>query len=76
VPTRRRCTPAPSVERLIPFDEAAALIGVIPKTLHRWVAAGVFPAPMRLGRKGKVTLRYRKSDLEAFFQKEAAHAAE
>jgi predicted DNA-binding transcriptional regulator AlpA len=63
---------APSVERLLPFDEVAALVGVKVKTLHRWVAAGVFPPPMRLGRKGKVTLRYRKSDLASFFEKEAS----
>ena len=75
MPARSRTpTLSASIDPLIPFAEVAALVGVQTRTLHKWVAANLFPRPMRLGKKGKVTLRYRKSDLDAYFAQEASHA--
>jgi predicted DNA-binding transcriptional regulator AlpA len=75
VPTKERTpTLPPPADRLLSFIEAAALVNIQPKTLARWVQQGLFPRPMRLGKRGKVTLRYRKSDLDAFFALEASRA--
>jgi prophage regulatory protein len=43
--------PAPARERLIGRKEALILIGISNATLWRWVKAGRFPAPMKIGKK-------------------------
>lgn len=42
---------APALERLIGRKEALLLIGISNATLWRWIKAGRFPAPMKIGKK-------------------------
>jgi prophage regulatory protein len=34
---------------VLTFTEVAGLIGVSVSTLYRWISAGTFPSPIRLG---------------------------
>lgn len=43
--------PAPALERLIGRKEVLILIGISNATLWRWIKAGRFPAPMKIGKK-------------------------
>ena len=40
-----------ALERLIGRKEALILIGISNATLWRWIKAGRFPAPMKIGKK-------------------------
>ena len=42
---------APALERLIGRKEVLLLIGISNATLWRWIKAGRFPAPMKIGKK-------------------------
>ena len=42
---------APALERLIGRKEVLILIGISNATLWRWIKAGRFPAPMKIGKK-------------------------
>ena len=42
---------APALERLISRKETLILIGISNATLWRWIKAGRFPAPMKIGKK-------------------------
>ena len=42
---------APPLERLIGRKEVLMLIGISNATLWRWIKAGRFPAPMKIGKK-------------------------
>ncbi len=41
----------PPLERLIGRKEVLMLIGISNATLWRWIKAGRFPAPMKIGKK-------------------------
>ena len=41
----------PALERLIGRKETLLLIGISNATLWRWIKAGRFPAPMKIGKK-------------------------
>jgi prophage regulatory protein len=42
---------APALERLIGRKETLLLIGISNATLWRWIKAGRFPAPVKIGKK-------------------------
>ena len=42
---------APPLERLIGRKEVLILIGISNATLWRWIKAGRFPAPLKIGQK-------------------------
>lgn len=42
---------APPLERLIGRKEVLILIGISNATLWRWIKAGRFPAPLKIGNK-------------------------
>ena len=42
---------APALERLIGRKETLILIGISNATLWRWIKAGRFPAPLKIGKK-------------------------
>jgi excisionase family DNA binding protein len=50
-------------DRLLNVDEAAALLGVAPKTLYRWSYEQRLPVVKLFGPRG--ALRFRESDLRA-----------
>jgi len=54
--------------------EVAALLGVQPRTLERWLAAGRFPAAMQVGGSSHC-LRWRRSTVERYLNKLADDAA-
>ena len=41
----------PALERLIGRKEVLILIGISNATLWRWIKAGRFPAPLKIGKK-------------------------
>ena len=49
-------TSVPALERLIGRKEVLILIGISNATLWRWIKAGRFPAPLKIG-KEKVAWR-------------------
>lgn len=52
IPTEVPVNPgAPALERLIGRKEVLLLIGISNATLWRWIKAGRFPAPMKIGKK-------------------------
>ena len=53
IPTDGLLSPAapPPLERLIGRKEVLILIGISNATLWRWIKAGRFPAPMKIGKK-------------------------
>ncbi|MFN4160041.1 MAG: helix-turn-helix transcriptional regulator [Gemmobacter sp.] len=53
---------------LLSVKQTAAVLSVGVSTIWRWVRAGNFPAPLRIGG----TTRWRRSDLEALISREAA----
>ena len=53
---------APSFGRFLSIRQAAALLGVCPKTLRREVVRGKFPRPARIGRAVRISL----ADVEAY----------
>lgn len=57
----------PKAETPIP-----AVIPVSPATLWRWVRAGRFPAPVKLGEN---TTAFRVEDVRAWIEQQAARAA-
>lgn len=62
--------PKPSL-RFVTVKEVCSELGIVPKTLNDWVAAGEFPAPLRLGRRKRVWARV---ELEEYYTERAAEA--
>ena len=58
---------------LLTRQQVADLIGVVPRTIFRWVLAGQFPKPLHLTNK---TARWRKEDVDAWLAKKTAEAAQ
>jgi hypothetical protein len=54
-------------ERLLPENEAAEILGVVPGTLANWRTRGIGPEYVRLGTR---TIRYPREKLEAFVRHE------
>jgi predicted DNA-binding transcriptional regulator AlpA len=54
-------------ERLLPENEAAEILGVVPGTLANWRARGIGPEYVRLGSR---TIRYTREAIEAFAKTE------
>ena len=52
-----------SLEPLLSVEELAALCGVPPKTVHRWLLAGTAPRSLRVGKYR----RFRRSDVAAWW---------
>jgi predicted DNA-binding transcriptional regulator AlpA len=57
-------------EMLVGPDAVADLFGVSKQTIARWWKSGMFPSPMRVGRRA---LRWKVSDLNDFITKENTH---
>ncbi len=53
--------PQPETDRLLSIKEVAALFGVHPQTITRWLAQGLLPQPLRFNRK---VIRFRASDID------------
>ena len=52
IPPEGNAIPAvPALERLIGRKEVLILIGISNATLWRWIKAGRFPAPLKIGKK-------------------------
>ncbi len=55
--------------RLITVCELKELLSVSSTTIRRWVKAGCFPAPIRLGEAGKRgSIRWRSTDVEEWIK--------
>jgi prophage regulatory protein len=59
----------PALERLIGRKEVLILIGISNATLWRWIKAGRFPAPMKIGKK---KVAWRSSVLAAWIAQRSA----
>ena len=55
--------------RLLGLDEAAAFLGVSPRTLRRYHNQHIIPAPIRLG--GRLLLKWRLGDLARWVDEQA-----
>lgn len=51
---------------LLTEPEAAALVGIKPRTWRRMTRSGVAPAPIRLGKGERPMIRFRTSELKAW----------
>lgn len=47
-------------------QEVADLLGIVPRTLHRWIESGHFPAPFRLGGSKNSKMKWKRSAVEAW----------
>jgi excisionase family DNA binding protein len=54
------------MERLLTASEAAARLGVAPKTIYAWASRPVGQRPLPSVRLGERLVRFRVEDLEAF----------
>ena len=59
-----RLTSPPSGQIYLSVRDAAERISVAPRTVKRWISAGVLPATRLPSPKGLGQLRIRRSDLE------------
>lgn len=53
------------LDRLVPLRDAATALAISTRTIERWVDAGRFPAPIKIGRKRA----YAKSELVRLIEK-------
>ena len=60
----KRYAAAASGQVYLSIRKAAARVGVAPRTVKRWIAAGILPAIRLPSPKGRGHLRVRLSDLE------------
>jgi excisionase family DNA binding protein len=60
-PSHNPCPPKPPTERLLDVHEAAALLGVRPRTLYQWAYKRRLPVVKLFGPRGP--LRFRLSDV-------------
>jgi predicted DNA-binding transcriptional regulator AlpA len=65
----------PTLSEYIKTVEVAALIGVCPDTIARWVRSGErnFPPPALKGRRGK-SHRWKRADIEKWLAEQEASA--
>ena len=52
------------VEPLLTKGDVTRIVGISPRTLENWVAAGKFPRPLRLN--GQRLARFRPEDVQAW----------
>ncbi len=57
--------------RSIPLEKAAALLSVSKRTLHRLIAAGKFPRPIKVGNSPRVRVVELEQYMERLEQKRA-----
>lgn len=57
--------------RLVTLSEAAEMLSISIRTLHREISAGRFPRPIKIGRSARVPV----SALEAYIQKLSGESA-
>lgn len=53
---------------LITEPEAAALVGIKPRTWRRMSRSGVAPGPIYLGKGERPMIRFRRAELEAWIE--------
>lgn len=53
---------------LVTEPEAAALVGIRPRTWRRMSRSGVAPAPVKLGKGERPMIRFRRAELEAWLE--------
>jgi len=53
------------MDRLIRYPEVVRLVGVSRREIERWIAAGIFPKPRKIGRVSLFFL----SEIEAFMER-------
>ncbi len=58
--------------RFVTADEICEELGISDRTLHNWIKANRFPAPLRLSLRKRVWMR---STVENFYNVKAAEAA-
>lgn len=51
---------------VLTLEDVARMFRVKKQTVRRWTAAGVFPAPLRLPKRG--VLRWNAADVEVFLK--------
>ena len=61
-----------ALPQLVDLKEVAEYLRVTTRTVHRWVATGHFPAPVRLGNGPKARLRWHREDILGFVAQQAA----
>jgi predicted DNA-binding transcriptional regulator AlpA len=64
--------PTTTIETLLEPDALASLFGVSKQTIRRWWQAGVFPAPLRVGRR---SIRWRLSEIRTFIERNNSNAS-
>jgi predicted DNA-binding transcriptional regulator AlpA len=72
---QKEATVPPSVhldDQLLTRVQVAELLGVTPRTMERYIARKIIPAPIRLGTQ--TCLRWRKSTIMSFLAKKEAEA--
>ena len=57
-----------ATEELISVRQAAALVGVTPRTIFAWLAADAIPTPVRVGSGPRGTVRFRRDDIMAWIK--------
>jgi excisionase family DNA binding protein len=53
--------------------DVAAYLGVAQRTVTKWLEKKQFPAPLRLGGKRRPMLRWRRSAIDTFLNREVRH---
>jgi predicted DNA-binding transcriptional regulator AlpA len=56
------------VPELLTTKQAAALAGCSERSWWAWSRSGLAPKPLAIGRGTRPAVRYRRSDIEAWFQ--------
>lgn len=51
--------------RLLSLEEVLAIVGAPRSTLYEWIAADLFPAPVRVGKRGS---RWRAAEVVAWIE--------
>lgn len=51
--------------RLLRLEEVLAIVGVSKSALYQWIEEGLFPAPVRVGKRGS---RWRASEVAAWVE--------
>lgn len=67
----KRCAAAASGQVYLSVRETAIRTGVAPRTVKRWISAGILPALRLPSPKGRGHLRIRMSDLEVMMARGA-----
>jgi excisionase family DNA binding protein len=58
-----------SQNNVLPVREVAAILGVKPRTVQRWIERGYFPGAYKLGLASNSSFRIPQSDVDDFLEK-------